>query len=119
MRLIIASRPAGKLILILFTIVLSTGGLFYTNNADASIVRTRHLDPNPVMTPEVGNETKIYYSIPQDVQEGLAPGTLVSVMPSGCATKYTSSMTYYDCSGVYLKEYFKGSRLVYMIIDKP
>ncbi len=119
MRLIIASRPAKKLILILFAIALSTGGLLCTNNADARTIRTRDLDPNPVLSPKVGNESKIFYSIPQDAQEALTPGTLVSVMPSGCATKYTSSMTYYDCSGVYFKEYFKGSRLVYMIIDKP
>lgn len=118
MKLIIASRPAKKLILTLFAITLSTGGLFCTADA-VTVIRSRDLDPNPVLSPKVGNESKIYYSIPQNAQEALTPGTLVSVIPSGCATKYTSSLTYYDCSDIYFKEYFKGNRLVYMVIDKP
>ena len=117
MRLIIASRPARKLILILFAIALSTSGLLYVNNADARIYK--QYDPNPTLKPGLGEETNIMYSIPGDAQAGLFPGTTVTNLPSGCATKYTSALTYYDCSDVYFREYFKGGKLVYMVIDKP
>ena len=119
MRQIIASQPARIMTFILFTIALSTGGIFYADDADARIVRTRDLDPNPTLEPTVGQETNIMYSIPQDAKAGLFPGTTVSKLPSGCATKYTSSLTYYDCSNVYFREYFKGNKLVYMVIEKP
>ena len=118
MREIIASRPAGKLTLMLFAITLSTVGFF--SDADAvKVIRSRDLDPNPVLSPDVGNESKIYYSIPEAAEEQLTPGTLVSVIPSGCSTKHTRDLTYYDCSGTYFKQYYKGNRLVYMVIDKP
>ena len=119
MRQIIASRPARILTFILFAIALSTGGMFFADDADARLVRTRDLNTNPTLEPEVGQETNIMYSIPQDAQAGLFPGTTVSKLPSGCATKYTSSLTYYDCSNVYFREYFKGNKLVYMVIEKP
>ena len=119
MRHIIASRPVKKLSFILFAIALSTGGILYTGDADAGVIRTRDLDPNPVVKPDVGNESSINYSIPQDAKEGLSTGTLVSKLPSGCATKYTSSLTYYDCSDVYLKPYYKGNNLVYQVINRP
>ena len=116
MRHIIASQPARKLTFLLFVIALSTGGLFYTNAADARVYKQYD---STAMEPTVGQENNIIYSIPQDVQAGLFPGTTVSKLPSGCATKYTSSLTYYDCSNVYFRKYFKGSKLVYMVIEKP
>lgn len=119
MRQIIASRPARKLTSILFVVALTTGGWLSASDAGARIIRARHLDPNPVLRPEVGSETKIYYSIPQEARDILSPGTLVSILPSGCSTKHTSDLTYYDCSDVYFQPYYKGNQLVYMVIDKP
>ena len=116
MRQIIASRPARKLTLLLLAIALSTGGMFYATNSDARVYK--QYDPS-AMEPALGEESNIIYSIPTGAQSGLMPGTTVSNLPSGCATKYTSSLTYYDCSNVYFREYFRGSKVVYMVIDKP
>lgn len=120
MKVVIMSRPAKNLIWILCAISVSIGGMYFAADADAvEVVRSRDLDPNPVVSPTVGNESKIYYSIPEDAKEVLTPGTLVSAKLSGCSTKHTSELTYYDCSGLYLKPYYKGNKLVYMVIERP
>ncbi len=114
MRQIIASQPAT---LILFTIALVASCMLCADNVDAR--RYYINDPNPVIEPDNGRESDIFYSIPDDMKKGLAPSTLISKLPSGCATKYTRDLTYYDCDGVYLKPYFKGNDLVYMVIEEP
>lgn len=118
MRQIIASRPARKLILILFIVTLTTGGLYYANDADARVYRVRS-SSSADLEPALGDESKILYSIPQDAKEGLYPGLTVSKLPSGCSTKYTSSLTYHDCSGVYFRQVYKGNKLAYMVIERP
>lgn len=53
------------------------------------------------------------------VAAGIAIGTRVARLPSGCTTVLTYGVTYHHCGGVYYRPYYQGTTVVYVVTDTP
>jgi len=54
---------------------------------------------------------------PVPAQPAGAPplGSIVTILPDGCATKAISGVQYNDCNGVFYRTAFQGNSLVYVV----
>jgi hypothetical protein len=48
-----------------------------------------------------------------------AIGTMVPVLPGGCAAINTGGTVMYNCSNVYYRPYYQGTALVYQVVTYP
>ena len=53
------------------------------------------------------------------VAAAAAVGTWVATLPRSCTTVVTYGVTYHDCSGAYYRPYYRGTTLVYVVVDAP
>lgn len=53
------------------------------------------------------------------VAVGVAIGTTVARLPRRCTTVVTDDVTYHHCDGVYYRLYYKGTKVVYIVVDEP
>ncbi len=50
---------------------------------------------------------------------GLAIGTRVSALPTGCASVTVNSLSYFNCGGAYYQPQYSGATLVYTVVVPP
>jgi len=53
------------------------------------------------------------------VAVGIAVGTTIATLPSGCTKVVTDNVTYHHCGGVYYRPRYKGTSVVYVVVDAP
>ena len=53
------------------------------------------------------------------VAAAVAVGTRVATLPSKCTTVVTDDVTYHHCGGVYYRPYYEGTKVVYVVVDRP
>ncbi len=46
-------------------------------------------------------------------------GTRVRTLPRSCTTVVTRDITYHECSGVYYRPYYEGTKVVYVVVEAP
>jgi hypothetical protein len=49
----------------------------------------------------------------------IAIGTRVTRLPGGCTKLVVRAATYHNCNGVYYRPHYEGTKLVYVVVDKP
>ena len=53
------------------------------------------------------------------VAAAAAGGTWVATLPRSCTTVVTHGVTYHYCGGVYYRPSYRGTTLVYVVVDAP
>lgn len=46
-------------------------------------------------------------------------GTTVRVLPTHCTTVITRNVTYRECGGSYYRTYYRGTEVVYIVVEAP
>ncbi len=111
MKRILKRRPVGRTLLVLLITGMTVGAFISSEMAWGQGYNIK---------PPLGQEGDILYSIPKGGTDVLTPGTSVSRLPSSCTKVSRRDTSYYSCEGnIYLQPYFRGSKVRYMVIEKP
>ena len=56
---------------------------------------------------------------PVGVAAGVAIGTVLATLPSGCREVVVASTTYFECDGTWYRPYYEGGVLKYRVVENP
>ena len=79
---------------------------YSAGQADANEANAAAAQPAPAAAPAPATAAPVYGALPQ--------GTVISVLPSGCAPVTTGGVEYQHCGDNYFRAVFQGNNLVYV-----
>jgi hypothetical protein len=79
--------------------------------------KTTLISKGGILYPHTGDSTQTIYRLPKEARDILRPGLLLGVLPANCSSASGPEGDYYICHyGIYLKPYFQGERLAYLVL---